>query len=314
MPNKTHVIFGTGPVGCWIARSLREKEIPVRAVNRSGRRPALLPNDVEIVGIDATDTEEAIAAAKDAETIYQALSPPYHLWEKYFPALQESVMAAAKKVEARYISIENLYLYDPIEVISEDSPVRPRARKGILRAKMAEEVISAHQRGDLQTAALRSSDYYGPGVTHSVMGERVFGRLVANKAAQLIGAADIPHSWAYIEDVGKAAATLGSRKDACGKVWIAPHAPPCTQQEMVETVCRILGKHAKMTTISPLMMKTVGLFSALARASAEMTYQFTEPFIVDSTRFQEEFSITATPLEEGIAKTIAWYEKFKGTF
>ena len=50
-----HVIFGTGPVGCWTARSLVERGLPVRAVNRSGMRPALLPAEVDLVAADAGD-------------------------------------------------------------------------------------------------------------------------------------------------------------------------------------------------------------------------------------------------------------------
>jgi hypothetical protein len=41
MPTELHVIFGTGPVGCWTARALRSQGRAVRAVNRSGARPSL---------------------------------------------------------------------------------------------------------------------------------------------------------------------------------------------------------------------------------------------------------------------------------
>lgn len=49
MSKEQHVIFGTGPVGCWIARTLCDKNIPVRAVNRSGQRPELMPDQVEMI-------------------------------------------------------------------------------------------------------------------------------------------------------------------------------------------------------------------------------------------------------------------------
>jgi nucleoside-diphosphate-sugar epimerase len=106
---------------------------------------------------------------------------------------------------------------------------------------MAEEVLTAHKRGEVRVAVLRSSDYFGPGVLLSALGERVCGNLVKGKKAQLLGSAAMPHSFAYIEDVGRAAATLGTREEALGNVWIAPHAPPRTQGEMVEYACRVLG-------------------------------------------------------------------------
>ncbi len=239
--NGLHVIFGTGPVGCWVARALRGFGIRVRAVNRSGQRPALMPADVQIGAADLSDPAQAREAAEGASAIYQALNPPYHEWAQKFPALQAAALAAASAVGARYVSIENLYMYDGTEPITEQSPPSPRSRKGELRARMAEQVMQAHRRGDVRTAALRSSDYYGPGVTLSAMGRMVFGNLVAGKKAQLSGSATQPHSFAYIEDVGLAAATLGTREDAFGKLWIAPHAPPVTQGEMVEAAGRVPG-------------------------------------------------------------------------
>ena len=70
-----HVIFGTGPVGQWTARSLREKGLPVRVVNRSGNRPEFLPTDVEVVAADASDPAQAVRAAEGATVVYQALNP-----------------------------------------------------------------------------------------------------------------------------------------------------------------------------------------------------------------------------------------------
>ncbi len=105
MTDQTHVIFGTGPVGCWIARVLRELNIPVRAVNRSGGRPDLMPEDVEIAAADVSDAAEAIAAARGAAAVYQSLNPPYHQWHDYFPGLQAGALAAARNAGARYTSL-----------------------------------------------------------------------------------------------------------------------------------------------------------------------------------------------------------------
>lgn len=303
-----HVIFGTGAVGCWTARALREMDIPVRAVNRSGKRPDLMPADVEMFAADVSDHAQAIEAAKGATVIYQALNPEYHQWHEYFPGLQAGALAAAKAVGARYVSIENLYMYDSSQPMTEDSPIRPKSKKGELRAKMADDVISAHQRGEIQATALRSSDYYGPGVIGSAMGEMVFANLVAGKKAQVGGSASKPHSWAYIEDVGKTAAILGTREEALGKVWIAPHAPAVTQGDVVEMASEILAIEPQIAVISPFMMQLAGLFIPGARATVEMMYEFTEPFVVDSSKFEKTFGMKATPMEDAIRETVHWYK------
>ncbi len=309
MAGELHVIFGTGPVGCWTARTLRSMGISVRAVNRSGKRPELMPKDVEIVAADASDPRQAVESAQGATVIYQALNPPYHKWHEQFPALQAGALAAGKSSGARYVSIENLYMYDTSAPITEESPVRPQSKKGKLRAEMANEVMAAHQRGEIQAAALRSSDYYGPGVLKSALGEMVFGNLVAGKKARLSGSADMPHSWAYIEDVGRAAAILGTRDEALGKVWIAPHAPALTQKEMIELASRAAGVQPQFGVISPLMMRLAGLFMPDARASVEMMYQFIKPFVVVSERIQQTFGIEPTLVETGIDKTVRRYKE-----
>ncbi|EIL98351.1 NAD-dependent dehydratase [Rhodanobacter thiooxydans] len=304
-----HVIFGTGPVGCWTARALRGRGQQVRAVNRSGARPDLMPADVEIVKADASDPVQAREAAKGAGVVYQALNPPYHLWDELFPGLQTSVLGAAMAGNARYVSIENLYMYDSSKPINEDSPIAPVSKKGALRQKMAEEVMALHSRGEVRAVALRSSDYYGPGVVGSTLGEMVFGNLVAGKKAQVIGSAGMPHSFSYIEDVGHAAAVLGTNDTATGRVWITPHAPAKTQGEMVDEACRVLGTEPQVSVVSPFMMRLAGLFRPDARASVEMMYEFTAPFVVDSTRMEREFNLAATPVRSGIERTVAWYRE-----
>jgi nucleoside-diphosphate-sugar epimerase len=313
MSNELHVILGTGPVGCWIAIALRELNLPVRAVNRSGKHADLLPADVELIVTDISDPAHATAVAQGATVLYQALNPAYHEWHAYFPALQAAALAAATRSGACYVSIENLYMYDSSQPITEDSPIVPRSKKGELRARMAEAVLAAHKRGDIRATALRSSDYYGPGVSSSALGELVFDNLVAGKKAQVGGSAVMPHSFAYIEDVGRAAVMLGRRAESLGRAWIAPHAPAATQGEVVEKACRALNITPQLTVVSPVMMRLAGLFIPAARESVEMLYEFTEPFVVDSARIQRAFGLEPTPLDLGIERTTSWYKQHART-
>ena len=308
MSRTLHVVFGTGPVGIWTARALVETGQAVRAVNRTGRRPALMPAEVDIVAADASDPTQAAAAARGAAVVYQALNPPYDQWVTLFPPLQRAVMDAARAAGARYVSIDNLYGYGPAAgTLTEATPQAPNSRKGRLRAGMTRELLAAHARGDLRVAILQSSDYYGPGVTMSQFGERTFGPMLAGKAADVAGSADLPHSYAYIEDVGRAAAVLGTRDEALGKVWFGPHAPAVTQRVMIEEACRQLGVAPRIRVIGPLMMRMAGLFVPAARESVEMLYQFTAPWVVSSAAIETSFGLTPTPIAEGLKRTIEWW-------
>jgi len=310
MSGGLHLIFGTGPAGIWTARALGEMSLPVRAVNRTGKRPGLMPAETEVVAADASDVRQAIEAARGAAVVYQALNPPYDKWLELFPPLQRAAMEAARAAGARYVSIDNLYGYGPAQgTLTEQTRPQPNSRKGRLRLAMTQEVLEAHARGDLSAAILQSSDYYGPGVIQSQFGERTFRPMLAGKPADVTGRADTPHSYAYIEDVGRAAAVLGTREEALGRVWFAPHAPALTQQAMVEEACRQLGIAPRVRVISPLMMRVGGLFVPAARESVEMLYQFTEPWVVSSDAVETAFGLKPTPIAEGLKRTVAWWRK-----
>lgn len=309
MADELHVIFGTGPVGCWTARALVADGHAVRAVNRSGTRPGLLPPEVEMVRADASDAAQATGAAAGASVVYQALHPPYGDWHELFPALQANTLAAAEGAGAKFVSIENLYMYDSSVPMHEESRIAPVSKKGALRQQMAEAVAAAHARGSVRTTALRSADFYGPGVLVAALGERVFGNLVAGKKAQVIGSTTLPHSFAYIEDIGRAAAVLGTNDAALGQVWVAPHGPPQTQAAMIEAAGAVLGVAPGVSALSPLMMRLVGLFVPEMRPLVEMMYQYTQPFVVESTRMERTFGLVATPPAVGMERTVAWYRR-----
>jgi nucleoside-diphosphate-sugar epimerase len=271
-----------------------------------------MPAEVEMRAADISDAAQAVAASEGATTIYQALNPNYHQWHEFFPVLQAGALAAAKAAGAVYVSIENLYMYDSSDVMTEDTRISPVSKKGMLRQRMAEEVMSAHERGDIRAVALRSSDYYGPGVIGSALGDMVFGNLVAGKKAQCSGSLSEPHSFAYIEDVGRAAAELGVREDVLGRIWIAPHAPAQTQGQIVKAACKLLGVPTKAMGISPMMMRLAGLFIPQAKAGVEMMYEFTKPFVVDSGCIERKLGLRPTPIETGLAKTVNWYVQRAG--
>ena len=53
---------------------------------------------------------------------------------------------------------------------------------------------------------------------------------------------------------------------------------------MIEEASRQLGAKPRVSTVSPTMMRIVGLFSPAVREMGEMMYEFTHPYIVDSSQ------------------------------
>ncbi len=141
-----HVIFGTGPVGQAVARELVKRGKPVKMINRSGKRPGGVPEGVPVVAGDVFDAALAKELAQGATHVYQCTNPPYHAWVEKFPTLQANTLEAAAAAGAKYIVMDNVYLYgDPNgQPIREDMPYNAHNKKGSLRARMAKDVLAAH--------------------------------------------------------------------------------------------------------------------------------------------------------------------------
>jgi len=59
--------------------------------------------------------------------------------------------------------------------------------------------------------------------------------------------------------------------------------------------------------VSKLALRALGLVNPMMRELAEMAYQFDEPFVLDTTKYEAVFAAAGTPLAAAIAATVAWY-------
>jgi len=305
-----HVIFGTGAIGLATFDALRRRGETVRLVNRSGN--ARVPDDVEIVGGDARDPGFTTAAAAGARVVYQTLNPPYAEWVAQFPTLQAAVLAAAEATGARLVSMENLYMYGRPDgkPLTEDSPYRAHTKKGQLRARMARELITAHQQGRVAVAIGRASDYFGPrGGAQSNLGDRVFPAAIRGKTASVLGDPDQPHTYTYIPDIGEGLATLGEHPDAPGEIWHLPNDPDTqTTRQLVDIVYRLAGQPStKLRGLPPLLLRALGLVNPTVREIVEMRYLFEKPFVVDSSKIATKLGVHATPVEQALSDTLTAY-------
>jgi nucleoside-diphosphate-sugar epimerase len=242
--------------------------------------------------------------------VYQCAQPAYTTWAQRFPALQAGVLAGAEAAGAKLVVAENLYMYGKVDrPMTEDLPYAATTRKGRVRAAMSKALLAAHRAGRVRVAIGRGSDFYGPGVLESSLGERVFFPALAGKSASAIGDLNQPHSYTYIDDFGAALANLGERDEALGRAWHVPNAPTVTTREVIAAICRQLGLPPKVGGMGRLMLLLGGLVIPEARESIEMIYQFERPFIVDHSDYARTFGDHATPLEEGLRRTIAWYRE-----
>ena len=311
--NELHVVYGTGPVGTAVIELLVAQGKPVRVVTRSGARKHL-PLQAEMLRGDATDPANARQACAGATHVYNCTNPAdYHRWPEQFPPLQRGVLEGAAANDAKLLVMENLYMYGPHggAPMTEGMPLHGRGSRSSTRVQMTEELFAAHRSGKVRVASVRASDLFGPHVTESLVGERLFGPLLAGQAAQVFANPDLPHSVSYIRDVGQALITVGAHDAALGRAWHAPNAPATTLREFV----RMLGEQAQVTPqlsalprpITRAMLPLLGMFTPALRGLSENLYISYEPYIVDHSAYSHAFGDHATPLGEALRATVQWY-------
>lgn len=303
-----HVVFGAGPLGRSVVNELVRRGQTVRVVCRSGQMLEA-PQGVELVAGDLYNAAVVRELAQSAAVAYQCAQPHYYEWPQRFPPLQAAIIDGLTDSGVKLVIGENLYMYGDTDgkPLTEDLPSAAHTRKGKVRAAMSEAALAAHKAGKVQVALGRSSDFFGPWVLGSSHGERVFYPALVGKSASFGGKLDLPHTVTYIEDFGRALVILGERDEALGQAWHVPNdRPQITQRQFAELVFAETGHPVKVSGMGKLMMALGGLFIPEARESVEMMYEFEKPFVVDSSKFERTFGVTATPMTEAIKATVAW--------
>lgn len=303
----THVIAGSGPVGTTTALLLADLGHQVRVITRSGSGPTH-PN-IERVALDATNVAALTKATAGAAAIYNCVNPPYHRWPTDWPPLANAMIAGAESSGAVLVIMGNLYGYGPMtRPMKESDPLASTGVKAGVRIKMWRDALAAHESGRIRATEVRASDFIGPGVLNSHLGERVIPKLLKGKGVQVLGNPDMAHSFTFMPDVARALVTAATDERAWGKAWHVPTNPATTPREMISMMSKIAGvAPVKVSSIPNALLKVGGLFSPLFRELPEMLYQFDRPFILDSSLFTSTFGQTATPLQEVLTSTVEWY-------
>ena len=304
-----HVIFGSGPLGRSVMNHALEKGYQVRMVNRSGKMKDT-PQGVELVSGNCLDIESVRRLAEGAAVAYQCAQPEYHEWPEKFPPLQASILEGVAASGAKLVIGENLYMYGDTDgkPLTEDLPYSAQTRKGKIRAEMTRAALEAHRSGKVRVAIGRGSDFFGPYVLDSALGNRAIYPALAGKSASLGGKLDHAHTYTYIEDFGRALVILGEREEALGQAWHVPNdQPTITQRQLMTMFFEEIGLPPKMSGVSKTMMQIAGLFIPGARETVEMMYEFERPFVVDSSKFERTFGVRPNPLRNAVKKTVEWY-------
>ncbi|MHA2096993.1 MAG: NAD-dependent epimerase/dehydratase family protein, partial [Candidatus Hodarchaeales archaeon] len=288
----------------------------IRAVNRSGL--ADFPPEVEIVSADALkDLESLKKAIRGASVVYHCIGlPSYTHWMKKFPIIMNNIIEAVSDngSHTKVVYADNLYMYGKKSLekgaLSEATPHLAQGKKGKLRSTLAKILLEAHDKGRLKATIGRGSDMYGPGVKSSILDTFVFNSVTQGKNVRMFADMSKKHGFIYIDDFGKGLVTLATSEEANGEVWHLPHSEALPLKEFITKAYEAADQPPQKISSLPSVIVTFGgLIIPFLREVKEVAYIFKTDFEVDDRKFVNTFKWTATPVEEGLQKTMKWYKE-----
>lgn len=305
------ILGSGGGIGIPLAAELKNNTDRIRLVSRN---PKKINGTDELFPADFSDLQQVDRAIAGSDVVYVTVGFEYSLkvWQKTWPAFMRQVITSCKTHGSKLVFFDNVYMYakPAIPFMTEQSPVDPPSRKGLVRQQLREMILREVENGNLTALIARAADFYGPDNRNSVLNIMVAANLAKGKKAQAFGDLNRIHTYTYTPDAARATALLGNTPDAFNQEWHVPTTKErITNLGWIEMIARELGREPKVQVVPRWMIRALGIFIPVMREFPEMIYQNESDYVFDSTKFEKRFGWGATAPAEGIKRTV---ESLKG--
>jgi len=299
------ILGAGGGAGTEITRELSNYTKEIRVVSRNPKKV----NDIDqLFKADLTDPKQLDEAVKGSDVVYVTIAFQYNIkvWRELWPKFMKNLIEACSKHKTKIVFVDNVYMYDPkyLSEMTEETPINPVAEKGKVRAEIATMLMDAMEKNKVEAIIARAPDFYGPGVTGSMLYQSVYLNLLKNKNPQWLGKLDVTHSFIYSKDIGKAVTLLGNTPGAFNQIWHLPTTDEkLTNRQWIELMMKAMNKQKKIQTMPDWMISLVGIFMPILKELQDVGYQFKQDYFFNSDKFNKRFNFTPTSPEMGIKGT-----------
>ncbi|MFT4717403.1 MAG: nucleoside-diphosphate-sugar epimerase [Paracoccaceae bacterium] len=249
--------------------------------------------------------DDLMNAANGADVILNGWNPPYTDWAKQVPELTKRVIAAAKTTGATVIVPGNVYVFgtDAPQNFSSTTPQTAKNELGQIRTTME----AAYRAAGVRTIVLRAGDFLD---THT--SGNWFDLIMVKKLNKGVftypGNPEIPHAWAYLPDLLRAAVMLAEKRDALAAFEDVPFPGyTLTGQELHNAVENAAGHSVKLRRMNWLPIRLIAPVMPMMKRLVEMSYLWNKPHQLDSHKFNRLLpNFQATPLDAAIASAVSF--------
>lgn len=249
-------------------------------------------------------TDRLPEAAMGADVIVNGWNPTYDRWAERLPGLTDSVIEAARASGATVIQPANVYVYGAgsPEVLGPETPHAATNPLGRLRIGMEAKLRAA----GIPLILLRAGDFIDTEGSGNWLDRVLLAKLAQGRVAYP-GDPDIPHAWAYLPDLGRAAVALAERRAALPRVEeVLFPGYTLTGRDLTRLVGDAAGRPVRLARFAFWPLHLARPFWPLASGLLEMRYLWTMPHRLDGARFAGQVpGFRPTPVEEAIAAAVA---------
>ena len=248
-------------------------------------------------------TDDLTAKARRADVIVNGWNPPYPRWQTEVPSLTDKVIAAARASGATVLLPGNVYTFgkDAPALFGVKTPHRANNPLGQVRTRME----ATYRASGVRTIILRCGDFLDTQPSGNWF-DRVVAARLPKGPLRYPGALDVPHAWAWLPDVARAAVALAERRNSLPTFADIPFAGyTLTGAELAEACSRALGQPVAVVRMSWLPILALAPVWRMARHLAEMRYLWDKPHRLDPAPLAALLPrFHATPVEEALAQTL----------
>lgn len=242
-------------------------------------------------------------AAVGADVIVNAWNPPYPDWARLVPQLHQAVIRAAKDTDATVIVPGNVYVFGPDTPgpWAADTPHMATNPLGRIRTQMEE----AYRSSGVRTIVLRAGDFIDTKASGNWF-DQIMVKSLARGRFVYPGNPEIPHAWAYLPDLARAAVALANMRQHLPRFSDVPFPGyTLTGHQMAQGLSRVTGTPVRLQVMRWWPISLARPVWRMASSLLEMRYLWDTPHRLDGSFFDSLIDgFAPTGLEAALASAV----------
>lgn len=297
------VLGSNGQIGQEVAKEIYRKYS--KKIRLVGRHPKKIHPTDELISADLMDFEQTKTAIDGSDIVYFTVGLPMDssLWEANFLIIMENVIAACKLYGSKLVFFDNTYMYPKdSEPQTETTPFIPIGRKSIVRAKMAEMVLSEIHNHELDAVICRAPEFYGPDKTQSITNTMFLDKIKEDKTASIPINSSCQRSLIWTPDASRAMVLIANTPSAYNQTWHLPCDKPYSYNELKQIAEKVLNKKVKVRVIREWQFNLIKPFNKSIQELSELLPRYRQDNLFVSDKFKKQFpDFKITTIEEGLS-------------